>query len=56
MKLANVPVRVWIVVAWLLAFSVLFSLVSAWYIVPLLFPLYWMVYLKRDLAPGWWDK
>lgn len=54
-RLEAVPVRAWIVAAWFILFSVLFAIVSAWYIVALLFPIYWMVYLKRDLAPKWWD-
>lgn len=54
MKLLAVPIRVWLVLMWFLVFSSLFVWVSSWFIILLLLPIYWQVYLKQDLAPSWW--
>lgn len=48
------PVGAYVVVGWLFVFLLLTVVVSLWYLILLFVPLYWQVYLKKDLAPGWW--
>ena len=51
--LKNLPLRAYVVLVWFVAGVLLAVMVSDWWLVMLLFPLFWQVYLKRDLAPGW---
>jgi len=46
------PLRMWIV---LIYFSIL-TIYASWWVFLLLFPIYWQVYLKKDLTPDWWSK
>lgn len=52
--LRAVPTRAWVLLAWLLIFVVLGVARSPHFYLGLILPMYWQVYLKKDLAPSWW--
>lgn len=57
MSWSDVPVRSWIVLLFMFSCFVSLIWVFGFGSIPLIFlfvPLFWQVYLKKDLAPVWW--
>lgn len=52
------PLRAWIVLFWLFAWTWIALYSADWHVIIgfllLFLPVYWQVYLKKDLAPDWW--
>lgn len=48
------PLAGWVLLAWLIIFTLLGLEFDPAYWLGLMIPLYWQVYLKEKFAPSWW--